>query len=136
MKILYISDNLKGNAGWSRYARDLIFESKKNGADALCLVHEIDKNTDIEQASCLKNDPSAYLANPIVSYLNAREVNRKIKEFSPDIIHIIVEPYGTMIPFIRKGKAKIVVTVHSTFAYIPLLLKGDKKKNFGTHYDF
>ncbi len=128
MKILYISHHLKGNDGWSRYARDLISETLKNGVEALCLVNEVDAETKIPQKAVLKKQPLAYIVNPFISFFDAQKVNSVINEFNPDIIHFIVEPYATMIPFIKKGKAKIVLTVHSTFAYLPILLTGFKRK--------
>lgn len=127
MKILYISHHLKGNDGWSRYARDLIALTKEKGVEVLCLVNEIDTLTDIPQVACLKKDPSAYLVSPIISYFDSKKVNKIIKDFKPDIIHFLVEPYGIIIPFIKKGNSKIVITVHSTFAYIPILLKGFRR---------
>ena len=128
MKILYISHHLKGNDGWSRYARDLIAETQKNGAGVLCLVNELDPETNIAQKALLKKEPLAYIINPIISFFDAQKVNSVIDEFQPDIIHFIVEPYATMVPFIKKGKAKIVITAHSTFAYLPILLTGFKRK--------
>lgn len=128
MKVLYVSHHLKGNDGWSRYARDLISLINEKGVEVLCLVNEVDTLTNIPQSAILSKDPSAYLLSPVISYLDSRKVNKVIKNFNPDIIHFIVEPYGTMIPFIKKGNSKIVITVHSTFAYIPILLKGYRRR--------
>lgn len=128
MKVLFVSHHLKGNDGWSRYARDLILGIKSNGSEVVCLVNEIDRNTDIDQKLIIKKDPSAYLVSPIISYLNARLINNFITEFKPDIIHFIVEPYANMLPFLKFGSAKVVITAHSTFAYMPILLSGIKRK--------
>lgn len=128
MKILYISHHLKGNDGWSRYARDLILETQKNGVEVLCFVNEIDLETRIPQKAVLKKHPLAYIVNPLISFSDAQKVNSVINGFQPDIIHFIVEPYATMIPFIKKGKAKIVITVHSTFAFLPILVSGFRRK--------
>ena len=128
MKILFISHHLKGNDGWSRYARDLIAGVQKSGADVLCLVNEIDPKADIPQQVCLNKEPLAYLINPVISFLNARKINKIIKFYQPDIIHVLVEPYGAMIPFIKKGNLKIIISIHSTFAFIPILVAGIRKK--------
>jgi glycosyltransferase involved in cell wall biosynthesis len=127
MKILYISHHLKGNDGWSRYTHDLIAEIQRNGTEVLCLVNEIDSKTNIPQKACLRKEPLAYVANPFVSFFNAIEINKIIKNYQPDIIHIIVEPYGTMVPFLRKGNSKIIISVHSTFAFLPILVKGIRR---------
>ncbi len=126
MKVLFVAHHLKGNDGWSRYARDLIGSLKKEGVEVLCLVNELSPETDIPQKQCL-GEPLKYIVNPILSFKTASAVNAIIREFSPDIIHFIVEPYGTIIPFVRKGEAKIVMTVHSTFAFLPILVSGFKR---------
>lgn len=123
MKILFITHHIKGNDGWSRYARDLAMALKKEGMDVLCLVHEITSETGIPQVMGL-GDPLSFVGNPWRSYRASRLVNKVITEYSPDVIHFIVEPYGTIIPFLRRGKAKMVLTAHSTYAFIPILLSG------------
>lgn len=126
MKILFISHHLKGNDGWSRYARDLLIELKKNGVEVLCLVNEFSPETDVTQEVCLK-EPLLYLANPFLSMQAAANINRAIKKFSPDIVHFIVEPYATAIPFIKNQNLKFFLTVHSTYAFMPILVSGFKK---------
>src|SRR3989338_11042676 len=108
MKVLFISHHLKGNDGWSRYARDLINAVQKEGEEGLCLVNEITDDIAIPQKKCL-SEPLKYVANPILSLMSSRTVNKTIREFSPDVVQFIVEPYGTMIPFLEKKKIKIVL---------------------------
>ncbi len=126
MKILFVSHHLKGNDGWSRYARDFLLEMKNQGNEVLCLVNELSPETNVPQNKCLDKHLK-YLANPFLSWRTASRVNSIIESFSPNIIHIIVEPYGTIIPFLKPGRAKILITVHSTFAFMPILLKGFRK---------
>lgn len=123
MKVLFITHHLKGNDGWSRYARDLISGLVTEGVEPLCIVNEISPETNVPQKVGLLG-PLAYLAHPVRSYLSARKVQRVIDDFSPDLIHIIVEPYGTMLPFLRTGRAKVVFTAHSTYAFFPILMSG------------
>lgn len=126
MKILFLSHHLKGNDGWSRYSRDLIRAVRKEGAEVLCLVNELSPETDIPQKQCL-GEPLKYVVNPLLSFRTALEINKVIKEFKPDIIQFPVEPYGTTIPFLKKGAVKIVLNAHSTFAYLPILVAGVKR---------
>src|SRR3989344_1221589 len=123
MKVLCISHHLKGNDGWSRYARNLIIAVQKEGEEVLCLVNEITDDITIPQKKCL-SEPLKYVANPIISLRTALIVNEYIQEFSPDIVHFVVEPYATIIPFLKRRKAKIALSVHSTFAFMPILVSG------------
>jgi glycosyltransferase involved in cell wall biosynthesis len=123
MRILFVSHNLKGNDGWSRYARDLISGVQKEGVEVLCLVNEVVNDISIPQKKCL-GGPLEYVANPLRSATKSFFLNKEIHRFSPDIVHFIVEPYATMIPFLAKNKAKIVITAHSTFAFMPILVSG------------
>jgi glycosyltransferase involved in cell wall biosynthesis len=128
MKILYLTHHLKGNDGWSRYARDLALGVKMRGDDVICLVNEIDPLTDVVQKKVFSKGPLSYIVNPLINILDAYKVNRIIKEFNPDIIHVLVEPYGALIPFINKNNSKIVVMAYSTYAYLPIVVKGMKRK--------
>lgn len=128
MKIILFTDHIKGDNGWSRYALDLASALKKKNYEVLCLVSEIDGGkSSIEQIKCLKN-PLSYISNPINSFLTAIKVEKIIKEFKPDIIQFTTEPYCTMVPFLKKSNYKIVLNAHSTFAYLPILVKGFKRK--------
>jgi len=126
MKILFVSQHLKGNDGWSRYARDFLIEMKRLGHEVMCVTSEISKETDIKQVRCLLS-PLEYISKPFTSWQSAKAVNKVIGEFSPDVVHIIVEPYGTMVPFLKLGKEKLVITVHSTYAFMPLLVRGVRR---------
>jgi len=126
MKVLFITHNLKGNDGWSRYSLDLIGVLMKEGAEVLCLVNELSSETNIPQKKCL-GASVLYVANPVIAWRTSSFVNKYIREFSPDIVHFIVEPYGNMIPFLKKSKAKVVLTVHSTFAFMPILVSGFRR---------
>jgi len=119
MKILFIVHHLDPNNGWSRYTLDFITELQKNGAEILCLVNEVTDHPNIAQKKCLESSQK-YIANIFLSWKTSRSVNDAIREFLPDIIHFPVEPYGTMIPFLERGKAKIVLGAHGTYSFLPL----------------
>ncbi len=127
MKIIFITHNIKGNDGWGRYAKDLSLEAKHAGHDVVCIVNEIDNSINIEQKLLLKKPPVSYISNIFLSFINSILINKCIKEFEPDIVHFIVEPYTNILPFLKYSKAKIVLTVHSTFAYMPILVNGFSK---------
>lgn len=117
MKIILVTDHIKGDSGWSRYARDLATGLRDRGYTVFIMQRE---NGLV--------DPLKYVANPVQAFLSAQKVNKVIADFKPDIIQFVVEPYATMIPFLRLRGAKIVLNAHSTFAYLPILVKGIKRK--------
>lgn len=127
MKVLFITHHLRGDDGWSRYARDLAEAVQAEGAEVLCLVHELCSQSALPQLACLEG-PLKYVANPVRSYISARRVTACVAEFRPDAIQFVVEPYSTMIPFLSTGGAKIILNAHSTFAFLPILVKGLKRR--------
>ncbi len=131
MKVIFLTHHLKGTDGWSRYANDLAQDLQKQGADVLCLVHEYTENSPLKQERPL-GAPLGYIANPFASFSTAKSVRGMIEKFSPDIVHVIVEPYATVLPFLGnislnslgKKSPKWVITVHSTYAFLPILVSG------------
>lgn len=122
MKILFITNNLSGKDGWSRYSKDLVEGIKELNEIPICLVAKKSESK-IKQYLVLE-EPQKYLFNPFKSWKAAQEVNKIISDFSPDIIHFLVEPYVALLPFLKINKSKILLTVHGTYSYIPNLLSG------------
>lgn len=133
MKILYITNHLEGTDGWSRYGVTLIQEVMKRGHEVEIVMGEENESLrDVRATACLKSYYK-YLANPIQCFLSARKTADHIRRFSPDIIHIIVEPYANILPFLHlTGREKICITIHGTFAYPPNLLKNRFRKYIST----
>lgn len=126
MKILYITNNLDGKDGWSRYSLDIAKTLKE--VDTLWLVADKSEN-DFKQETFLF-EPLRYLSNIFLIFTTARKINLAIKNFSPDIIHFLVEPYLTILPFLNIKKVKIVSTVHGTYSFLPRVIKSYFKASF------
>lgn len=131
MKILFLTNNLEGKDGWSRYSFDLINNVKNQGHEVLCFVHD-KSDKKIFQKAALR-EPLKYLANPIHSFLTAKKISGIIKEFSPDIIHFIVEPYATILHFLDFKKTKTFLTAHGTYSFIPNLISNCLKKSLANY---
>lgn len=131
MKILFVVNHIHGTDGWSRYARDLARVYVNAGHEVVCCVHEVSPGakalSGVREYQCL-GTPIPYVGNPLLAWKTARAVNPIIRHIDPDILHIIVEPYATMLPFLHTGRAKIVMTAHSTFAFFPVLVRGVLRK--------
>jgi len=126
MKIIFLTHHLKADDGWSRYAKDLAESLNKNGAEILCVVDEKTELSKLPQVAALGPHLS-YVANPFIILKTAIRLRKILRDFKPDIVHVIVEPYATILPFVSTGRAKLVLTVHSTFAFMPILVGGFKR---------
>lgn len=132
MKILFLTNNLRGVDGRSKVSLDYALELKKMGHNIICLTCEKSNQKEIEEFILLKS-PLKYLANPIMSFLSALKIRRKIKEFSPDIIHFMVEPYATLLPFLKVNNAKTFLMIHGTYSVIPALFNNFFKKTISNY---
>lgn len=118
MKILYITNNLDGKDGWGRYGLDIAKSIKE--IDTLWLVAN-ESEIGFKQEAVLPK-PTRYLSHIFLIFTTARKINSSIKSFSPDVIHFLVEPYLTTLPFLNIKKIKIISTVHGTYSFLPCLV--------------
>ncbi len=122
MRILVLTNHLKGNDGWSRYSLDFIQELQNLGGEVLVLTSEKSNQNKIREYSILRQ-PLKYLANPLNSFLTALKIKRIISQFSPDIVHFMVEPYATCLAFLSIKNIKFFITLHGTYSVIPILFE-------------
>ncbi len=120
MKLLFLTTHLNATDGWSRYSLDLLKELHAQGHEILCLVTK-KSAADLAERVVLA-DPLRYLANPFLSRSTAQKIAPILSEFQPDAIHVIAEPYATILPFLKNFSGRRVLTVHGSYAYpAPLL---------------
>lgn len=135
MKILFLINNLKSSDGWSRYGIDLIQEISSLGHEAMIISSDAEKSTTITGKKYnFLSEPLFYLFNPIRSWKDAYKINGLLKEFSPDIIHFITEPYVTFLPFLKISNAKTVLTIHGTYSVPYILVNGYLKKKLARYF--
>ncbi len=127
MKILFLTNHLNQNDGWSRYTFDIGTELIKHGHQVYCLVCQPSTQTGIVERVVL-DDPLRYLGNIFRVYTTARQIQHYVDEFDPDIIHVPVEPYVFLLSFLKIRRAVTVLTVHGTYSYIPVLFKNPLRK--------
>lgn len=120
MKILFITTHIDGTDGWSRYSELLIAEVKAMGHEVLVLT----------QKDGLRA-PDKYILNPLSCIQSAKLMHEKMKSFHTEVIHILVEPYANILPFVEVPKtARVVITMHGTYSYAPNLFTNPLKKIF------
>jgi len=113
MRILFITNDTTGTSGWSRYSVDLI-KSFKN------LGHDVDVVTSDDLGHANK-----YLLGNIFGFKERNIVKKKIKDFNPDVIHVVAEPYLNGLLFYNLKNIKVFMTIHGTYSFIPALFKGN-----------
>ena len=123
MKLLFITNNLYCQDGWSRHSKDLIDQLKNNGNDVLVAVNRSKDGYEVRQSQVLE-DPIKYLGNLFRIWITSRKIQILVDSYKPDVIHFLVEPYVLCLPFIRTGGAKTVLTVYGTYSYIPNVING------------
>lgn len=121
MRILYITTQLNPVDGYGRYGADLIKGVLADGHEVICAVQKSSKQKRAKEFVVLE-DVEKYWANIFLIFSTAKKLNKIIKEFNPDVIHFIAEPYAAVLLFLVSRKAKLILTVHGTFVYIPLLI--------------
>jgi len=132
MKILFLTNHLKGDDGLSKVSLDFAQTLQRLGHDILCLTHESSDQNEIKEIPVL-GDLLKYLINPQVSFLTAVKLRKTIKEFSPDVIHFMEGSYASILPFLNTRGAKTFITVHGTYSVIPLLFKNFFKKTIADY---
>lgn len=127
MHIAIITPNLRGDhSGWSRYARDIALWMTAQGHKVSAIVHETTDTIETPQYPLLR-DPMSYLHAPLSRWHGRYRLRRILKEINPDIVHCIAEPYGLLIASIGEHAWKSCLTIHGTYATLPLTLPRSKR---------
>jgi glycosyltransferase involved in cell wall biosynthesis len=117
MKVLLIAERLTGHGGWYTYARDLKSALEKHDHQ-VSVVTSTDASSD---GKALLPRPLVLLSSPWKAVLVARKVQKYLDEVQPDVIHITVEPYAFIVPFLAKHwQKKVVITIHGSYGIRPL----------------
>ena len=131
MKILFITSSLNPNDGWGRYSEGLAKALRGNN-DIRIISSELSEKSNLKVGVIL-NRPEKYLSNPLRSFMAARKMGQVINSFNPDAIHFLVEPYITILPFLKLNpKTKVFLTAHGTYSFLPSVFTGEKIKAFFT----
>lgn len=122
MKVLFLTNHLRGGDGWSQYSLNIIKPLKQSGVAVSCLVECEQADAQIMQFPVLRR-PLWYVGRfgPVFVASDLYSVWRLARQEKPDIIHCLVEPYLYFLPLLRLAgvRAKLVSTVHGTYAVAP-----------------
>lgn len=122
MKILFISEHqTQASNGWGRYTIDLRQALVKAGHDVATLDDVIKKPF----LGKFISRPTSYLCPPVSFFMPIRFladifiVRAAVRLYTPDVIHVTMEPYALLLPFLGVSHIPVVVTIHGTYSYIP-----------------
>ena len=128
MKVLLICERLEGNGGWYTYSKDLRDELQRKGHE-VTVVSQLGADGDY----ALLPSPLVCMSLPYRLFFAARKIEQMVKQMNPDVIHITVEPYAMLVPFLSKElMARCVLTIHGSYGIRPL--ETWLTKRFATKY--
>jgi len=133
MRIALVTPDIDGRSGWSRYALDLGKSLAARGHE----IHVIGIRTTgadwcIEYA--LLREPTGYLQSGILRRFHAYRLGRLLGRIKPDIVHFIAEPYALILPLLGAHDWKSVLTIHGTYAVVPLRMNTESRELAETYY--
>lgn len=117
MHIVFLAQDIEGKSGWSRYARDMTYALSRRGHRITVLVEKVTNDASwCQQIVCLQ-PPLHYLSMSVcaLQYLRLRII---LAQLSPDITHIIAEPYALLMGLMPK-RHRWTLTIHGSYAIIP-----------------
>jgi len=117
--IVFFSDTLGDESGWSKYSFDII-NIIKNKENVLVICVKKSLNSNVKQLELLR-DPIQYVKNPFLVLIDFYNIYKVLKEISLEdnsILHITVEPFIFFLPFIKKFFKKKILTVHGSYSLI------------------
>lgn len=120
MRIVLLAPDLTGRSGWSRYALDLGKALHEQGHEIHCIVAKASNQTWCTEHAFLRQ-PTTYLNSGLLRKFDAWRVKRLTRKIQPDIIHVMAEPYALLFAVRKSYPRRLCMTIHGTYAILPLL---------------
>jgi len=124
MRILLVCERLESPGGWYTYARGLKKGLERRGHEVrTCTRRGLERG---EYA--ILPTPIRCMTMPFAPRFAARRLRKVIAAVRPDVIHIVVEPYALLVPYLtREEQTKVVLTIHGSYGIRVLKEKWSKK---------
>jgi len=120
MRILLVVTTLKPQSGWGTYGRNTARALQKKGHTVFALVQEKAEEHLCEQNESLP-DPLSLLSSPRAWLQTAVALQKAVRRYKPNIIHVLVEPYALAVPFSRTTvRTPWVLSLNGTYSVLPL----------------
>lgn len=126
MRIVLIAPDIAGRSGWSRYALDLGKALAAQGHEMHVIVaHTTGADWCTEHR--LLRQPTSYLESRLLRWWHVRPLHQLLQELKPDVVHWIAEPYALLLPLMKECSWKNVLTIHGTYAVVPLRINASSR---------
>lgn len=120
MRILLVTNSTQKNTGWGRYTGDLARSLEQRGHTVVTLNQWAEEHKQRQL-----RDPDAYLGNSPLWLFDRTLLQKAVRDVAPDIVHVTVEPYLSLIPLISlSAETRVFYTIHGTYAYYPQMVPG------------
>mgnify|MGYP001618510481 CR=1 FL=1 len=133
MRILFLTKYVKPFDGYGRYSIALRNGMMKEGHKVKVLVSE-SSGLSPENEEAILESPQKYISNPLHIFEASRRVQKKIELFRPDLIHCLVEPYAHILSLMPQMSTPIILTVHGTYAFLPLLVESKMRRGVTNYF--
>lgn len=112
MKVILAAEHTGKTDGWGTYTTILCDALRRQGHTVIvCCTRRMEAG---ERPVLAR--PVLYLSRPFTIFFSARRIARIFREEQADLLHITVEPFATMIPFLPKTvRERTVVTFHGSY---------------------
>ena len=113
--IYLLCDNTNLDNGWGTHTNQFIRQIKKKKVIIIC--RKKNPKLKFKQIEILSN-PIDYFKNPLLIIKDAYKLNKLLNNDDPDsYLHINVEPYITLVPFLKKKFKKVIYTFHGSYFF-------------------
>jgi len=119
MKILIVAENLGKRSGWGRISADIADTLAAEGHEVVALVQETRARSPLKEIAGLP-PAMAMVRNPLTQWRASRTLRKALRETRPDLVHFTVEPYANCVSYFLGQTCPMVLSVHGTFASLPL----------------
>lgn len=126
MRIVLVTPDIHGRSGWSRYALDLGKALAEHGHEMHAVVTESSGAHWCTEHQLLRQ-PTSYLESRVLRWWHARPLHKLLQELKPDVVHWIAEPYALLLPLMKECSWKNVLTIHGTYAVVPLRINASSR---------
>ena len=120
MRVLLVVSTLRPVTGWGTYGLNTVRGLRNRGHTVQALVHETGEENN---KYAVLPEPHHLLGSPLLWLRTAWAIRRAIQQFQPDIVHILVEPYALVMPFVSMMTRKMppwVLSLNGTYSVTPL----------------
>ena len=120
MRILLVTSSLKPTSGWGTFSRITAEGLRAQGHDVFVLCHR--RVDGVPEQTAGLADPLRMTVVPWAWIRSALAIVRAARRCSPDVIHVLVEPYALAMPIARAFGMRVpwVMNLHGTYVSLPL----------------